>query len=161
MKNLILIVFLIAALSSCSQDNSTTEEQTVEGRYGDTTWIAESAWTTDALIDSLVSKDSVYGIVKGDIKAACQAKGCWMSMDAGEQELFVKFKDYGFFVPKNSGGYGATMRGWAYVDTVSVADQIERIKDSDKSEEEMEEAIALVSEPEVKLSFLADGVIIE
>ncbi len=155
MKNIIIISVLSTVIFSCG--NSATEETAVEGRYGDTTWVANNSITTANLVDSLAGKDSVFAVVKGEIKAACQAKGCWMSMDAAGQDMIVKFKDYGFFVPMNSAGYAVTMQGWAYVDTLSVATQQEYAKDAEKSEEE----IAAITEPKVKLSFTADGVIIE
>lgn len=163
MKNLYFIA-LVALLAACGGNSSEGEEtttQTVEGRYGDSTWMADNPITTAALLDSLQTSDSVFAVVSGEISEACQAKGCWMSMDVDGQEIFVKFKDYGFFVPKNSAGYNATMQGWAYADTVSVADQIEKIKDSKKSDKEKDEAIAAVTEPKVNLTFMADGVIIE
>ena len=80
-----------------------------------------------------------------------------MSMTAGEQDMTVKFKDYGFFVPKNSANHDATMRGWAYAETVSVAEQVEHAKDAEASEEE----IAQISEPKLNLTFMADGVVIK
>lgn len=163
MKNvyLIAILALLAACGGNAEDSEETSTQTVEGRYGDSTWSVENPITTVSLLDSLKQNDSVFATVSGKISEACQAKGCWMSMDAAGQEIFVKFKDYGFFVPKNSAGYSATMRGWAYADTVSVADQIEKVKDSDKSDKEKDEAIAAITEPKVSLTFMADGVIIE
>ena len=40
---------------------------------------------------------------KSEINEVCQKKGCWMTLDlADDKEAFVKFKDYGFFVPKNA-----------------------------------------------------------
>jgi hypothetical protein len=163
MRNLYFIA-LIALFAACSENASSDEDtttQTVEGRYGDSTWVANNPISTTTLLDSLQNNDSVFAVVTGKINEACQAKGCWMSMDAAGQEIFVKFKDYGFFVPKNSAGYNATMQGWAYADTVSVADQIEKIKDSKKSDKEKDEAIAAITEPKVNLTFMADGVIIE
>lgn len=157
MKNIALILLAFAALASCSQNKDTEEEATVAGRYGDTTWTAENAVTMQAMLDSLAGNDSIYTTVNGQIKAACQAKGCWMSMDANGQDMLVQFKDYGFFVPKNSAEHAATMKGWAYLDTLTVAEQQEIAKDSEKSEEE----IAAITEPKVKLSFMADGVIID
>lgn len=158
MKKYIIILFVVAGLAACKNTTETTEETTtVAGSYGDSTFIPQFAWETTTLIDSLQGRDSIEAKVTGTIKAACQAKGCWMTMDADGQEIFVKFKDYSFFVPKNSAGYTATMLGWGYVDTVSVAQQIEYAKDAEKSSEE----IAAITEPEVKFSFMADGVIIE
>ncbi|MEY2924419.1 MAG: hypothetical protein RLZZ337_967 [Bacteroidota bacterium] len=158
MKNLTILAISIFTIIGCSQNNAeTTEEGTVAGRYGDTTFTSENAITMAAMLDSLSGNDSIYATVNGEIKAACQAKGCWMSMDANGQDMLVQFKDYGFFVPKNSAEHKATLRGWAYVDTLSVAEQVEIAKDAEKTAEE----IAAISEPKVKLSFMADGVIIE
>ena len=80
-----------------------------------------------------------------------------MSMDIAGNEMFVKFKDYSFFVPKNSAEHNATIRGWAYLDTVSVKDQIEYAKDAEATEEEITAIIA----PKIELTFTAEGVIID
>jgi hypothetical protein len=158
MKYAALFLITIASIIGCSQNKTNeAEETTVAGRYGDTTWVAENPLTMQAMLDSLAGKDSFYTTVNGSIKTACQAKGCWMSMDANGQDMLVQFKDYGFFVPKNSADHNATMKGWAYLDTLTVAEQKEIAKDSEKTEEE----IAAITEPEVKLSFMADGVIID
>lgn len=157
MKNIALILLAFAGLSSCSQNKAVEEEATVAGRYGDSTWTPENVLTMQAMLDSLAGNDSIYTTVKGPIKAACQAKGCWMSMDANGQDMLVQFKDYGFFVPKNSAEHNATMKGWAYLDTLTVAEQQELAKDAEKTAEE----IAAITEPKVKLSFMADGVIID
>ena len=44
--------------------------------------------------------------VKAKVNAVCQVKGCWMTLvddDPGD-EIFVKFKDYGFFMPLDLSG---------------------------------------------------------
>ena len=38
--------------------------------------------------------------IKGEIKSTCKMKGCWMELDVEEKTIFVRFKDYSFFVPK-------------------------------------------------------------
>ncbi|MEL6846739.1 MAG: DUF4920 domain-containing protein, partial [Bacteroidota bacterium] len=41
--------------------------------------------------------------ISGEVQAACQAKGCWMTLPLADgSNMRVKFKDYGFFVPKDS-----------------------------------------------------------
>jgi len=149
MKKLIILTLATTFFAACSSS--------IEGDYGNTDWDASEAISSDELVEKLAGKDSLFVTLEGTIKAACQAKGCWMTMDAGDQELFVKFKDYGFFVPMNSADHQATIQGWAYADTVSVKDQIEYAKDAEASEEE----IASITEPEVKLTFMADGVVIK
>jgi hypothetical protein len=77
-------------------------------------------------------------------------------MDMNGNQMLVQFKDYGFFVPKNSANHEAIISGWAYSDTISVSQQIEIAKDANVTEEE----IAQINSPKVKLQFMANGVVI-
>ncbi|WKN33587.1 DUF4920 domain-containing protein [Porifericola rhodea] len=92
------------------------------------------------------------------VNEVCQVKGCWMTLDLENgDEVRVRFKDYGFFVPKDAGGKTAVVEGRAYVDSVSVATLRHYAEDAGKSEEE----IKSITKPEVRLSFIADGVILK
>ena len=72
--------------------------------------------------------------------------------------VFVKFKDYGFFVPKNGiKGKKAVINGILSTETVSVKELQHYAEDAGKSELE----ISKINKPEIKFSFLADGVIIK
>ncbi len=166
MKKVFYTIAIATLLASCGQKTENHEETTtvaeeteatIAGNYGDTDWDASQAISMEALLDSLQNTDSIYTTVSGTIDAACQAKGCWMSMTAGEQDMTVKFKDYGFFVPKNSANHDATMRGWAYAETVSIAEQVEHAKDAEATAEE----IAQITEPKLNMTFMADGVVIK
>lgn len=37
--------------------------------------------------------------ISGIIKSSCPIKGCWMEIETSDKKIFVKFKDYSFFVP--------------------------------------------------------------
>ena len=51
---------------------------------------------------------------EGDITATCPKKGCWMDVASGEDTVFVRFLDYGFFVPtEGAEGKRAVMQGEA------------------------------------------------
>ena len=54
-------------------------------------------------------------IVEATVRRACSRKGCWMEVAEGEdskhQGCRVTFKDYGFFVPKDSAGAKARVQG--------------------------------------------------
>ena len=65
------------------------------------------------------TKDAI--VVEGLVEAACQNKGCWMQVvpEAGKPGMRVTFKDYGFFVPKDSKGLTARMEGTVTVKTLS------------------------------------------
>jgi len=109
------------------------------------------------LLKSLESNDSVVGKVTAPITAACQKKGCWMTVDLNGTEMQVSFKDYGFFVPKDAAGKTAVMEGVARKEELSVATLKHYAEDEGKSKKE----IAAITKPETKLTFEATGVIIK
>ena len=119
----------------------------------------ENVTSTEELFTQLQSNDTVSGIVvSGKINNCCQKKGCWMKVDMGdEKEVFVKFKDYGFFMPLDCEGSTAIMQGKAYAETISVEELQHYAEDAGKSAEE----IAAITEPETKYSFMAEGVILK
>lgn len=96
--------------------------------------------------------------VKGRITEVCQAKGCWMTLDLGDDELIrVKFKDYGFFVPKDAAGKTAVIEGIAKKEVIDVGELKHLAEDAGKSEKEID----AISEPKEELTFVAKGVIIQ
>ena len=81
-----------------------------------------------------------------------------MSMPIGaDDEIFVRFKDYGFFVPLNADGRIATIEGWAYKEVMTV----EELKHYAFDAGESDEVIAAITAPEVSYTFMAKGVVIE
>lgn len=95
--------------------------------------------------------------VKGEINEVCQMKGCWMTMAIGNEEsMRITFKDYGFFVPLNASGREAIIEGELTKEMVDVETLQHYAEDAGKSEEE----IAAITEPEEKLTFVAEGVVI-
>jgi hypothetical protein len=107
---------------------------------------------------NLKKGDTITVQFVSNIKAVCKKKGCWMKMElAGDDESFVKFKDYGFFVPLNADNSEAVVSGKAFVDVVSVEELRHYAKDAGKSKEE----IAKITKPEITYSFLASGVYIK
>ncbi len=145
MKNLILIPFFLLINISFSQSQSLFGEKFIakESKY---------------LIDDKDLKNLEDNIqIKGKIKSTCKMKGCWMELDVDEKTIFVRFKDYGFFVPKEGAeGKSAVINGKLSVDTLSVAQLRHYAEDAGKSKEE----ISLINKEEITLSFLAEGVII-
>ena len=92
------------------------------------------------------------------VNSVCKKKGCWMRLELPEeQESLVRFKDYGFFVPKDIENQTAVVHGKAFVEETSVEDLKHYAKDAGKSEDE----IASITEPEFTYSFEADGVYLE
>ncbi len=116
----------------------------------------ESVISSTELVNTVAQRGSVEAKVAGEVTKVCAAKGCWMTMDVGGQEMMVRFKDYGFFVPKDAAGKTAVVQGQATIDTVDVAMLRHYAEDAGKPKEEIE----AITEPEVKLSFEAAGVIL-
>ena len=104
--------------------------------------------------------DEVEAVVTGNVGSVCQAKGCWMNIvdsDGGtSEEMFVKFKDYGFFMPLDIAGKDVIMRGKAYKEETSVDELRHYAEDEGKSAEE----VAAITESIIELKFMADGVIL-
>ena len=95
---------------------------------------------------------------EGEIVATCPKKGCWMDVVSEKDTVFVRFQDYGFFVPTEGvEGKRTIVEGEAFFDTLSVADQQHYAQDAGWTEEE----IAEIREPELRLAFMATGVMIE
>lgn len=111
------------------------------------------------LKEQLGEKEKLNIVLEGEIAGVCQKKGCWLKLpiDKSGQNLFVKFKDYKFFVPMNAAGKKAFISGVAQKETIDVATLKHYAEDAGKSQEE----IAAINEPEVKYTFMADGVAIE
>ena len=80
-----------------------------------------------------------------------------MTLDLGNNETaFVKFKDYGFFVPMNAQKRNTIIEGKAFVEETSVAELKHYAEDEGKSEKE----IAEITAPKIEYKFLAHGVLI-
>ena len=107
---------------------------------------------------SLKKGDTIAVKFKSKVKEVCKKKGCWMSMELpNSKEAFVRFKDYGFFVPLNADKSDAIVSGKAFLDVVSVEELKHYAKDGGKSQEEIDKITA----PKVTYAFTADGVLIQ
>jgi hypothetical protein len=110
------------------------------------------------IYQNIQSKDTITTQLVGSINEVCQSMGCWMKVDlANNEEVFVKFKDYGFFVPKDASGRQVVMNGKAFVEELSVEDQRHYASDKGAKEDE----ILKITKPKKTLRFEADGVVIK
>jgi len=123
--------------------------------------VADQALTQEEMLNrynSLKAGDTISVKFKSKITSVCKKKGCWMKMDlADKKESFVRFKDYGFFVPIDADNSDAIISGRAYIEEISVAEQRHYAKDGGKSKEEIEK----ITTPKVTYTFEADGVLIQ
>ena len=126
----------------------------------DSSYYGEKISSTDLQLLSNIdfNNESVRTKLEGEIISTCPKKGCWIEMKIDDKDVFVKFKDYGFFVPKSGmEGKKAIIQGLASIDTVSVKDLKHYAEDAGKSKSEIEK----ITSPEIKISFLAEGVVIK
>ena len=108
--------------------------------------------------ESLLNNPQDDTKLEGQILSTCPMKGCWMKMSVEQDTILVRFKDYGFFVPKSGAeGKSAIINGKLSVDTLSVAQLRHYAEDAGKSNEEVSKII----NPEITISFLAEGVVID
>lgn len=107
---------------------------------------------------NLAVTDTLNTKFSATVAEVCKSKGCWMKlkMDDGS-EAMVKFKDYGFFMPKDIAGKEVIVNGKAFIEAMSVDEQRHYAEDGGESAE----AIAAITEPKKTLSFEADGVLIK
>lgn len=166
MKNILLFLVMSLVVVSCKNETQTTDSETETVKEE----IAYASFGTgindkDALSSERMMEryktikvgDSINSKMKGKIQEVCSAKGCWMKLDmGGENEVMVKFKDYGFFMPLNAEGE-VVIEGKAYVSETSVEELRHYAEDAEKSEEE----IAAITEPKRTFSFEADGVLLK
>jgi len=147
MKKSILILLSLVAFSSYAQEVASFGQEITN----------DGAIPSTDLIDAIGDQDSLTIKVKGTINEVCRAKGCWMTMDLGDdQTIRVTFKDYGFFIPTNSSGKHAIIEGVVKKEIIEVESLKHYARDAEKSDEE----IALIIAPEMSVVFVADGVLI-
>lgn len=158
-----LITFSCNQTKSAATDSeSTTATMTTEEESNETFGAAFEAAEVvgfDDLFSDVSDQDSLVVQVQGTVESVCQAKGCWMNIVSTEKEnaeMMVKFKDYGFFMPKDIAGREVIMNGVVFYETTPVDELRHYAEDAGKSEEE----IAAITEPKLELKFLADGVIL-
>lgn len=161
MRNLVLIsIFLLLVLLGCKNTKNSAEMSGDGIHFGEK--IDTSGMITyDDLLLKMVEADSVDAKVIGKVSGVCQTKGCWMNIvsdkDTTNTEMFVQFKDYGFFMPKDLAGQEVVMLGKAYREVTSVEDLRHFAEDEGKTEEE----ISKITEPVTELKFMASGVMIK
>ena len=165
MKPIYLVIMCVLLLNSCknkSQEDTKTpvkDENTEYVSFG-AKIIADDAIASRSMASHYKTMnvgDSINSKMVAKVNDVCQAKGCWMTLDLeNEKEVMVKFKDYGFFVPKDITGKNVIVNGKAFVKEVSVEEQKHYAEDAGKSAE----YIATITEPKRTYSFEADGVLV-
>ncbi|WP_445384453.1 DUF4920 domain-containing protein [Robiginitalea sp. IMCC44478] len=159
--NIILVIFCI--VSACKEKESQpaaaaeTEKETAYIEVGAPFLGMEIQNQSEIgqVYDTLVVSDTLKTAFRAQVLEVCQAKGCWMRLQLPEEEtVMVRFKDYGFFVPKDIAGKTVEVQGIAFISEVSEEERRHLAKDGGASEEE----IAGIEGAEAAPGFEASGV---
>lgn len=168
MRNLILSLSIIILFISCN-NTSTKEYNLLKNtkelidiskyqNFGEEFEISKIISTEEMRksYQTMEIGDSLEVIFKAKVKSICQKKGCWMTLDLGDDnsESFVKFKNYEFFVPMDAIDSDAVVKGMAYKNETSVQDLKHYAEDAGKLQEEINSIV----EPKIEYTFIADGV---
>jgi len=165
MKNITLILSLFIFIIAC-KDNSEKQQVSADelmqeiafAPFGDVISETDALSKEEmaALFERMQPGDTIDVKFKSTVKEVCQSKGCWMKIDLGDKETMVKFKDYGFFMPKNIAGEEVIIEGKAFIEEMSIDEQRHYAEDAKKSLEEIEK----ITQPKQTLSFEAKGVLL-
>ena len=126
----IFFVFIALAFSSCStkeyQYFGMEIEDQVTHSYADVFDLAQNGVVENVILDGVITQ-------------TCAKKGCWMDVKMAEGDtMMVRFKDYGFFVPKEGAeDLRTVMHGTAQMDTISVDLLRHYAEDAGDTEEEI------------------------
>ncbi|WP_124639909.1 MULTISPECIES: DUF4920 domain-containing protein [Amniculibacterium] len=157
MKKLILLGAMAISTIAFAQKNQIAEA--VPGtEYG--AGVPEdksfNVYDTDKVIASLDKGAELKDIViKATITGVCEKKGCWLTLaNSKNKRVFVKMKDYAFFLPQSAMGKTVLLNADATLKTTSVEELRHYAEDAKKPAAE----IAKITEPKTEIRVLAKGI---
>jgi len=159
MKKIALLFIASLLVISCKNESKESNADVAYASFGEKI-TDEEVLTKDEIIEkykNLKEGDTAFVKFTSKVNEVCQSKGCWMKLDLDENEAMVRFKDYGFFMPKNIAERDVIVNGKAYVSEMSIEEQRHYAEDAGKTAEEIE----AITEVKRTLSFEADGVLVK
>jgi hypothetical protein len=157
-NRLIILLSFCSLVAACQNTPKDTTKETGQPQSFGELITADGAIPYHDMLAKMATVDSMKVKVKGTVQGVCQAKGCWININDGQgaAETFVKFKDYGFFMPKDCAKREVIMEGYAYREVTSVEELRHYAEDEGKSKEEIE----AITEPVEEMKFMASGVLL-
>ncbi len=156
------VLTALAALSTIgAQDQAAPKklDGTKYDHFGDGITVGAQPMTLRAALAAAEKLDGTTIRVRAPITGVCQGKGCWMNLGEpdkkGNPPLFVKFKDYGFFRPKDASGRVAIVEGTMSFKQETVAETKHYLEDAGKHDEAQK-----ITKGRKVLRFMANGVAI-
>lgn len=155
MKKLTFLIFLMSlvCVSNAQPPKGKAKPGTIYGTKTDEI----NAVSASELPSLLAKKDTITVKIKGQAMDACTSKGCWMTVMINDSmSVFVKMKDYGFFVPQDIKGKTVVLDGTSFIKTTSVAELKHYAEDAKKSQQEID----AISKPKSEIRFMASGILV-
>ena len=153
MKHLLVILFTFCTLFATAQIKPAAQGVV----YGAKTTNADGAVEVAIMNEQLLTNPEFKGKIKAKVLSVCEKKGCWMTIaKPGGEDIMVRFKDYGFFMPLNIVGKEVVLDGVAKATVTSVDMLKHYAEDAHKSKEEIEK----ITEPKNEIEFTAKGVVV-
>lgn len=150
-----MLILLVISAFACKQAPAPITENGIQ--YFGEKIVADNYIDFDDFVTKLDSEEEINVKLKAKVESVCQAKGCWMNLISDKQTddgVFVKFKDYGFFMPKDISGRYVVVEGKGYKEVTSVDELRHYAEDEGLSKDE----IAAITEPKEEIKFMASGV---
>ena len=166
MKRINILLVFILLISACKgQNKNALTDSRTESSIEYTSLGAEidenGAIGSDEMstkFQNLMVSDTLKTKFSATVTEVCQSKGCWMKLKLEDgDEAMVKFKDYGFFMPKDIAGKEVVVNGLAFIEEMSVDEQKHYAEDAGESKE----VIAAIIAPKKTYRFEADGVLLK
>lgn len=155
MKKLLFLIGCIVCMSSLMAQPPAGPAN-VGDVYGEKI-TADAAVSVNELPKALETSEKVSTKIIGKVTDVCPKKGCWISLETADKtKVFVKMKDYGFFVPVDLIGKTIVLDGEAKMKTTSVEELQHYAEDAKKSKEE----IAAITQPKKEIRFTASGILV-
>ena len=163
MKYFNIFLVILALLSSCKE--AKTETPAAAEVSEEPSFVLAGAPVSEGEIYLQSELDQVFaGLQPGDslntrfeaeVAEVCQSKGCWMRVNLpNDQTVMVRFKDYGFFVPKDIRGKKVIVEGKAFISEVPEEERRHMAEDAGAADS----VIALIRGSEIQNGFEATGV---
>lgn len=161
MKKINILLAILLVFSAC-KDAKKESENTTEAALAYTTAgapVSEGDILSETEIDrtyaGLRPGDTLTTRFEGEVESVCQMKGCWMRLQLpGDETVMVRFKDYGFFVPKDIAGKRVLVEGKAFVSEVEEDERRHMAEDAGKPDS----LIAQIKGSAMQKGFEATGV---
>jgi len=155
MKRLVISLFVVL-LANLSMAQPPEGKAKVGNTYGEAIK-ADGAIAIADLPSQLTKEEPLQTKIKAKVTGVCPKKGCWLSLEMPDSsKVFVKMKDYGFFVPVDMIGKTVVLDGEAVMKTASVEELQHYAEDAKKSKAE----IAAITKPQKEIRFTAKGILV-